>query len=134
VGSSRRIRLALVGLVVLVLVGWFVRGVAVEDEPVLPGADSGLPVRALSDLPEEAEGTWRRIERGGPFPHDEDGTVFGNRERVLPAEESAYYHEYTVATPGSDDRGARRLVTGRDGELYYTEDHYESFVVVDPER
>jgi ribonuclease T1 len=135
-GSSRRITVALVGLVVLVLGGWFVKSVVfAEDTGTLPGAHSGLPVRALTDLPEEAEGTWRRIERGGPFPHDEDGTVFGNRERLLPAEEPSYYREYTVATPGGeDDRGARRLVTGRGGEVYYTEDHYVSFVVVDPSR
>lgn len=134
-GSSRRITVALVGLVVLVLAGWFVRtAVSGDDTGTLPGAESGLPVRALSDLPPEAEGTWRRIERGGPFPYERDGTVFGNRERLLPAENESYYHEYTVPTPGSDDRGARRLVTGTGGEVYYTEDHYASFVVVDPAR
>lgn len=137
-GSSRRITVALVGLVVLVLAGWFVQAAVTDDDPGaaprVPGADSGLPVRALSDLPDEAADTWRLIERGGPFPHDRDGAVFGNRERLLPAEERSYYREYTVETPGSDDRGARRFVTGLDGELYYTDDHYESFVVVDPER
>jgi ribonuclease T1 len=131
VGSSRRITLALVGLVVLVLAGWFVQDRLAGSEN---GAENGLPVRALSELPDEAEGTWRLIERGGPFPHEEDGEVFGNRERLLPAHERSYYREYTVETPGSDDRGARRLVTGRDGELYYTENHYESFVAVDPQR
>jgi len=135
VGSSRRITVALVGLVVLVVGGWLFRVMVVDDGAgMLPGADSGFEVRALSDLPSEAEGTWLRIERGGPFPHDEDGTVFGNRERLLPAQDASYYREYTVATPGSDDRGARRLVTGQGGELYYTEDHYASFVVVDPEQ
>lgn len=134
-GSSRRITFALVGLVVLVLAGWFVQVTVAEDEPgALPGADSGMPVCALSDLPAEAGDTWRLIERGGPFPYDRDGAVFGNRERLLPAEGRSYYREYTVETPGSDDRGARRLVTGRGGELYYTDDHYESFVIVDPER
>jgi guanyl-specific ribonuclease Sa len=134
VGSSRRITFALVGLIVLVLAGWFVREL-VSDEPADPaGTDSGLPVRALSQLPAEATGTWRLIEKGGPFPYDEDGRVFGNRERLLPAERSGYYREYTVDTPGSRDRGARRIVTGSDGELYYTADHYGSFVVVDPAR
>lgn len=131
-GSSRRIKFALLGLVVLVLGGWFVQDLLAGDD--VAARDSGLPTRALSELPDEVEGTWRLIERGGPFPHEEDGTVFGNRERRLPAEEASYYREYTVETPGSDDRGARRLVTGSDGELYYTEDHYESFVAVDPER
>jgi len=130
VGSSRRITVALAGLIVLVLAGWFVRELVTDT----PSAGSGLPVRALSELPDEAAGTWRLIEKGGPFPYDEDGRVFGNREGLLPAEESGYYHEYTVGTPGSRDRGARRIVTGSDGELYYTADHYSSFVVVDPGR
>jgi ribonuclease T1 len=127
VGSSRRITLALVGLIVLVVGGWTVRELVTDDA-------QSLPVRALSDLPAEATGTWRLIEKGGPFPYREDGTVFGNRERLLPAEKAGYYHEYTVGTPGSDDRGARRMVTGSGGELYYTGDHYVSFVVVDPGR
>jgi guanyl-specific ribonuclease Sa len=141
VGSSRRITAALVGLIVLVLAGWFVRGLVTGTDTgtgagtgAVPGTDSGLSVRAMSELPDEAAGTWRLIEDGGPFPNDEDGTVFGNRERLLPAERADYYREYTVDTPGSDDRGARRIVTGSAGELYYTEDHYSSFVVVDPDR
>lgn len=60
--------------------------------------------------------------------------MFGNREGILPRKPSGYYHEYTVPTPGSPDRGARRLVTGEGGEVYYTADHYASFVVVDPRR
>ena len=80
-GSSRRITVALVGLIVLVLAGWFVREL-VADPAGPPGSGSGLPVRALSELPAEATGTWRLIEKGGPFPHDEDGRVFGNRERL----------------------------------------------------
>jgi ribonuclease T1 len=32
-----------------------------------------------------------------------------------------------VPTPGSDDRGARRIVAGEAGELYWTQDHYSSF-------
>jgi len=148
--SRSRISAALVGLVVLVLVGWFVRELTADDPAVrrsppgtsvaaagsaaLPGESSGLRVQPLSALPAEAQATWRLITSGGPFPYDRDGMVFGNRERLLPAERSGYYHEYTVDTPGSDDRGARRLITGSEGELYYTADHYESFVVVDPGR
>ncbi|OLF08774.1 ribonuclease N [Actinophytocola xinjiangensis] len=130
-GSSRRITVALVGLVVLVVAGWFLRE-ALSDPASPP--DSGLPVRALSELPAQAGETWRLIESDGPFPYEQDGDVFGNRERLLPEEPSDYYHEYTVDTPGSQDRGARRLVTGGDGELYYTADHYRSFVAVDPEQ
>ena len=61
------------------------------------------------------------------FPYPQDGTVFQNREGLLPAEEAGYYREYTVPTPGSPDRGARRLIVGEAGGIYYTDDHYESF-------
>ncbi|MEU7544926.1 ribonuclease [Streptomyces sparsogenes] len=85
-----------------------------------------------SDLPSQAHDTLDLIEAGGPFPYPQDGTVFQNREGVLPAQASGYYHEYTVVTPGSDDRGARRIVTGRKtDEDYYTADHYASFDLVD---
>lgn len=131
-GSSRRITVALVGLVLLVLAGWFVQS-QLTGEPSPPS--SGMQERALSDLPPEATDTWRLIEAGGPFPHpDDDGKVFGNREGLLPDHDRGYYHEYTVETPGSSDRGARRLVTGAADEVYYTGDHYESFVQVDVTR
>jgi ribonuclease T1 len=68
------------------------------------------------------------IERGGPFPYSKDGSVFSNREGRLPSRASGYYREYTVETPNSPDRGARRIVTGDGGEVYYTRDHYDSFV------
>lgn len=68
------------------------------------------------------------IERGGPFPHKQDGSVFGNRERRLPQQPRGYYHEYTVRTPGASNRGARRVVRGDGGELYYTRDHYRTFI------
>jgi guanyl-specific ribonuclease Sa len=133
VGSSRRITVALVGLVLLVLAGWFVQS-QLTDEPSPPGT-SGMREQALSDLPPEAADTWRLIEAGGPFPHpDDDGKVFGNREGLLPDHDRGYYHEYTVETPGSRDRGTRRLVTGEADEVYYTGDHYESFVQVDVTR
>ena len=100
----------------------------------VPGADSGLPVRALSSLPAQAGDTVRLVQRGGPYPYARDGIQFGNREGLLPGESRGYYREYTVPTPGSDDRGARRVVTGLRGEYYYTGDHYGSFVVVDVSR
>ncbi|MFE6619173.1 ribonuclease domain-containing protein [Streptomyces sp. NPDC008086] len=84
-----------------------------------------------SALPSQAHDTLDLIEQGGPFPYDQDGTVFQNREGILPSQSSGYYHEYTVITPGSDTRGARRIVTGqRSQEDYYTADHYESFDLV----
>lgn len=78
-------------------------------------------------LPVEARETLARIEAGGPHPYPQDGRVFHNRERHLPPQARGYYREYTVATPGSRDRGARRIVAGRGGEYYYTADHYRTF-------
>lgn len=78
-------------------------------------------------LPKEALETLALIRKGGPFPHQRDGIVFNNREKLLPARERGWYREYTVRTPGERTRGARRIVSGRDGTLYYTDDHYRSF-------
>jgi ribonuclease T1 len=87
---------------------------------------------ALAQLPAEAQSTHSLILVGGPFPHHKDGVVFGNRERMLPARPRGFYHEYTVRTPGSRDRGARRIVCGgaqpkAPEACFYTEDHYSSF-------
>ncbi|MCW2735943.1 ribonuclease domain-containing protein [Nocardioides sp.] len=89
--------------------------------------DSGLPLVRVADLPPEAALILELIDAGGPFDEDRDGVTFENREELLPDEPLGYYREYTVPTPGSDDRGARRIVAGEDGELYYTGDHYRSF-------
>jgi ribonuclease T1 len=80
-----------------------------------------------ADLPPEARHVVALIARGGPFLYRKDGAVFANRERLLPRREHGYYHEFTVPTPGARDRGARRIVAGGKGELYYTDDHYRSF-------
>ena len=100
-------------------------------------AQAGTPVAddavvALAALPAEARETERLIRRNGPFPYTKDGAVFGNRERQLPRQDRGFYREYTVKTPGSSDRGARRIVCGgRDvaapEACYYTGDHYASF-------
>ena len=82
---------------------------------------------AAAELPAEARHTIALIRRGGPYPYERDGVVFGNFEKRLPLEERGYYREYTVRTPGAKSRGARRIVAGRGGELYYTADHYQSF-------
>lgn len=85
-----------------------------------------------SDLPSQAHDTLDLIASDGPFPYSQDGTVFSNREGVLPSEPSGYYHEYTVITPGSSTRGARRIVTGEESqEDYYTSDHYATFDLID---
>ncbi|SDS11035.1 ribonuclease domain-containing protein [Microlunatus soli] len=89
---------------------------------------SGLPYISQDQLPAEARDTLQLIDDGGPFPYDKDGATFGNREGILPDEANGFYREYTVPTPGEDDRGARRIVTGdQDTIFYYTDDHYDSF-------
>ena len=94
-----------------------------------PAAAAESSARYPSFLPPEAITTLDLIERGGPFPYDRDGTTFQNRERLLPDRPRGYYREYTVETPGSRDRGARRIVTGGQPPevYYYTDDHYRSF-------
>jgi ribonuclease T1 len=82
----------------------------------------------LQSLPAEARHTLALILANGPFPHAQDGKVFGNREGRLPKRAHGYYREYTVKTPGARDRGARRIVAGNGGEFYYTADHYRSFL------
>ena len=81
----------------------------------------------VSELPAEALATLELIRKGGPFPYAKDGAVFGNREGLLPKQKRGYYREYTVKTPGERTRGARRIVKGGSGELFYTDDHYNSF-------
>ncbi len=88
---------------------------------------SGLPTIRLAQLPPEARTTIELIETDGPFPFERDGITFQNRERLLPNRPRGYYQEYTVITPGLNHRGARRIVAGAEGELYYTDDHYASF-------
>jgi len=87
----------------------------------------GFVAVTFAELPPEAQQTLRSIREGGPYPHERDGVVFGNIERLLPSRGRGYYREYTVMTPGVRHRGARRIVEGRGGELYYSEDHYRSF-------
>lgn len=139
---SRQVRWAIqlvLGLLVVLGALWLVDGgdggsgsggqgssaTATEGEDGTPS--SSLDSVAESELPEEGQETLDLIRSDGPFPYDRDGVTFENRERILPSQDSGYYREYTVPTPGSDDRGARRIVGGDDGDRYYTEDHYESF-------
>ncbi|MFF2195860.1 ribonuclease domain-containing protein [Streptomyces sp. NPDC058157] len=97
-----------------------------------PAAVASVGGICYSALPDEAYDTLQLIDQGGPFPYSQDGIVFQNRERVLPAQTTGYYHEYTVITPGSPTRGARRIVTGRQYmEDYYTSDHYVTFRRID---
>ena len=90
-------------------------------------AEAALAEIAAAELPGEARETISLIRKGGPFPFPRDGVVFVNFEKRLPTRARGYYREYTVRTPGARGRGARRIVAGRDGDLYYTDDHYNSF-------
>lgn len=117
------------GVAVVVASGLAAGAVVVARTPEAPAA---VPPVAMAMLPAEAQATHRLILSGGPFPYGKDGTVFGNRERLLPARARGHYREYTVKTPGAGDRGARRIVCGgrpptRPETCYYTDDHYASF-------
>ena len=92
---------------------------------------------ALSDLPSEGIKVYKQIHAGLPFQYEKDGSVFGNRERLLPMQKRGYYREYTVKTPWVRNRGARRIVCGglqvtQPDVCYYTADHYESFRKIVP--
>ncbi|MGU3628250.1 ribonuclease domain-containing protein [Comamonas sp. C24C] len=100
--------------------------------PEVGVAVSGFETVSLADLPREGRITYGRILQGGPFSNDKDGSVFGNRERILPRQARGYYREYTVRTPGARNRGARRIVCGGlqpqvPDACFYTGDHYNSF-------
>jgi ribonuclease T1 len=88
---------------------------------------SGLQTVPASALPPEARVTLKLVDANGPFPYSRDGVVYNNLEKILPKQAKGYYHEYTVVTPGSKDRGARRIIAGEKGERFYTDDHYASF-------
>lgn len=91
---------------------------------------------ALALLPRQGLETYRLIFQGGPFPYTKDGTVFGNRERLLPSYPRGYYREYTVKQLYSENRGVRRIVCGgpttTPDVCYYTADHYASFRKIVP--
>ena len=100
---------------------------------MVPSGAVAVPGKVLLlELPTEALRTYRAIHSGGPFAYPKDGSVFGNRERLLPDQARGFYREYTVKTPGSSDRGARRIICGgmkptAPEACYYTADHYASF-------
>lgn len=122
----------------LASLAWLLAALCVAGLWQVVGRDGGAaptstptsaPAPSHAFLPAEAFDTLALIDRGGPFPHRQDGGVFQNREGLLPRQPRGHYREYTVATPGARDRGARRIVTGGDPprEWYYTADHYGSF-------
>jgi len=97
---------------------------AAQRQPLPPPETAAIEA---AQLPKEARATIALIRKGGPFPYAKDGAVFGNREGQLPRQAHGHYKEYTVKTPGERTRGARRIITGATGELYYTDDHYNHF-------
>jgi ribonuclease T1 len=120
---------------VLLLAGVLLASPAVSAKgPALEAVSGGI---ALADLPKQGRETYALILAGGPFPYEKDGTVFGNRERLLPAQKRGFYREYTVKTPYARNRGAKRIVCGGSQPVkpevcYYTEDHYASFKRIAP--
>jgi guanyl-specific ribonuclease Sa len=132
VRRARRPLVALLALVGALAVGYAVQACTSAAHTAAGTSPAQIRVEPLSALPPEAATTVHLIQDGGPFPYpDNDGAVFHNFEHELPSEPDGYYHEYTVATPGSPDRGTRRIITGAPGEFWYTGDHYETFVRVD---
>ena len=124
------LRLALL----LALVGVFGFNTGAQGRESYP--NDAVASVSQAELPPEAENTLRRIQHSGPFPYPhKDGGTFGNFEKRLPVQSRGYYREYTVPTPGSRDRGARRIIAGSgrsgdvatSGEYYYSADHYRSF-------
>lgn len=133
-GSELRRALHKLGLTIMVAAGLAAGGAATARTAEPPQHDSAV---ALAALPPEARQTHRLILNGGPFPHDKDGSVFGNRERSLPRKARGYYREYTVKTPGARNRGAKRIVCGgkpptQPDTCFYTDDHYASFRRIEP--
>lgn len=126
------------GTAVLVLAAAVSAGTVLVRNPaaestLLPGPAS-VSV-ALTSLPVQAQDVMVKIREGGPFRYEKDGSVFGNRERLLPGQTRGYYREYTVPTPGLNNRGARRIVCGGErprmpDACYFTEDHYSSFRLI----
>jgi len=115
---------------VRVLAGLAVAALVALASPVASAQFAPSPAAgeiAAAQLPKEARDTLALVKKGGPYPYAKDGAVFGNREGHLPKQKRGYYREYTVKTPGERTRGARRIVAGRGGEYWYTEDHYASF-------
>lgn len=131
---TKWIRIAALLALAFLAAQWWISHPGPANSSAVPGTGAEPASRESSTrypafLPPEATVTLELIERGGPFPYDRDGTTFQNRERRLPEKPRGYYREYTVATPGSSDRGARRVVAGGQPPevYYYTDDHYRSF-------
>jgi len=121
---SRMLRLK---WLVLAAMLWLPAGAQAQTYHAAQNAHADLAIISNAELPPQARDTLRAIRNGGPFAYPRDGVVFKNYERALPEHARGYYHEYTVKTPGTHGRGARRIISGATGEYYYTADHYQTF-------
>jgi len=115
----------------MILRAWLTVAAVVLAAAILPATAQRAPAPVataaeihMGELPREARATIALIDKGGPYPYAKDGSIFSNREGQLPKQKRGYYREYTVKTPGERTRGARRIISGGGGELYYTDDHY----------
>lgn len=113
--------------VLLAAMLWLPAGAQAHTHHAAQNAHADPATISNAGLPPEARNTLRAIKNGGPFAYPRDGVVFGNFERILPKHPRGYYHEYTVKTPGTRGRGARRIISGGSGEYFYTADHYQTF-------
>ena len=119
----------------VLLMGFILMACTILVQARSPQEVNSEPSLWVSEMPREGQRTYQLILQGGPFPYEKDGTIFGNRERLLPRQARGYYREYTVRTPGARNRGARRIVCGgpeptRPKACYYTQDHYASFRLI----
>jgi ribonuclease T1 len=125
-------RLPLLGWALAILIALAIGQHWVPAELSSPRDDGQAATADPAQFPAEErraiDATLALVRAGGPFPYREDGSEFSNREGRMPQQGPAYYREYTVETAGSPDRGARRIVSGRGGEIYYTRDHYQTFI------
>jgi ribonuclease T1 len=133
IGSVRGVATLALTLVLAASLGTFLVQARTPQDPLLPGPNAtALPE---AGLPVQGRQVMELIRQGGPFRYEKDGTVFGNRERLLPSQRRGFYREYTVPTPGLKHRGAKRIVCGglqpkTPEACYYTEDHYNSFKLI----
>ncbi|HEY3148902.1 MAG TPA: ribonuclease domain-containing protein [Dongiaceae bacterium] len=128
-------RISWLGLIVAIFVALAIGQRWLPADPSSTAAYGQVAAAAPAQFPAEErqaiQDTVALLKAGGPFPYSKDGSEFSNREGRLPRQGPGYYREYTVATAGSPDRGARRIVSGRAGEIYYTRDHYQTFIRLD---
>lgn len=121
------VRLWRAWLIILLAVLWLPAGVQAQAHHAAPSTNVDLATISVANLPVEARETLRAIKQGGPFAYPRDDVVFKNYERMLPKHPHGYYREYTVKTPGTRNRGMRRIISGGLNEYYYSDDHYKTF-------